>query len=68
MVGVAVNVTPVPVQMDEPPLLAMLTEAGNEVLTVIVMLLLVAVEDVTQPREEVSVQVITSALFSVVEL
>lgn len=60
----AVKLTFDPKQIVEP-LLLMLTEGGMEELTVIVMLLLEAVEDVTQFSEEVSVQVITSPLFSV---
>ena len=59
----AVKLTFDPKQMVEL-LLLILTEAGMEELTVIVMLLLEAVEEVTQLSEDVSVQVITSPLFS----
>lgn len=65
MVGVAVNVTLDPEQLLVPALLVMLTDAGIDELTVMVMLLLFAVEEVTQLNEEVSVHVITSPLFSV---
>lgn len=68
MVGVAVNVTLVPVQIVDPGLLEILTEAGNDELTDMVILLLFAVEAVTQVSEEVKVQVTTSPFVNPVEL
>lgn len=66
MVGVAVNVTLVPVQIVEPGFAAMLIEVGNDALTVIEMALLVAVEEVTQLFDEVIVHVMTSLFAKVV--
>ena len=54
--------------MVEPGLHEIVTEAGNDEFTDIVMLLLLAVEVVTQLSEEVSEQVTTSPFASPVEL
>lgn len=62
------NVTLVPVQIVDPGLLAIDTEAGNDELTVMVTLLLVAVDDVTQLNEDVNVQVMTSPFANEAEL
>lgn len=62
------NVTLVPEQIVVPELLAIATDVEIPGFTVIVMLLLFAVEPVTQLIEEVMVHVITSPLFNVVEL
>ena len=64
MVGVAVKTTFVPKQLLEPVLLEILTEFEINGFTVIVMLLLVAVEEVTQLNDDVIVQEITSPLFN----
>ena len=58
------NVTLVPEQMVDPALLVMLTAVITVGFTVIVMLVLVAEEAVTQLMEDVSSQVTTSPLFS----
>lgn len=66
--GVAVKVTLVPAHIDPVGLAAILTLATPPVLTVIVMLLDVAGDPVTQVRFDVITQVIASPLASVVDV
>ena len=58
------KVTEVPAQIVVLVLLVILTEVATEAFTVMVMLLLFAVADVTHPMDEVSVQVTTSPLLN----
>ena len=61
------KVTEVPAQIVVLVLLVMLTDVATEVFTVMVILLLFAVAEVTHPMEEVSVQVTASPLFKVTD-
>jgi hypothetical protein len=65
--GVAVKVTEVPEQIVVLVLLVILTDVATEAFTVMVILLLFAVAEVTHPMEEVSVQVTASPLFKVAD-
>lgn len=60
MVGEAVNVTEVPAQMVDPALLEILTDGVTGVVTVNVMLLLVAIDPLTQGALLVITHVTTS--------
>ena len=62
LVGVAVNVTLVPVQIELPGLAAMLTDGVTVDPTIIVIAVDVAVVGLAQPSEEVITTVITSPL------
>ena len=61
-VGVAVNVTLVPVQIELPGLAEMLTDGVTVAPTIIVIAVDVAVVGLAQPNEEVITTVITSPL------
>ena len=65
LVGVAVNVTLWPEQIELPPLETILTAGVTELLMVIVIVFDVAVEVVTQLAFEVRTQVIAEPLASV---
>ena len=58
------RVTEDPEQMLDPTLLLILTEFAIAGFTVIVILLLLAVDEVTHPIEEVIIQVTASPLFN----
>ena len=62
LVGVAVNVTLVPEQIELPGLAAMLTDGVRVAPTIIVIPVDVAVVGLAQPSEEVITTVITSPL------
>ena len=68
MVGVAVNVTLVPEQIAPVGFATMLTLAGNEELTDIVMELEATGDPVTHVKLDVTTQVITLPLARVVEV
>ena len=68
MVGVAVNVTLLPVQIDDPGFAEILTLTGNTAFTTIVIAFDVAGAPVTQSALLVIIQVIISPFASVLDV